>query len=83
MRKSFPYKHNNPTPKVPSKPPGATMAKNQVKHHSLKHKDTLNKNKTKTKDSNSRQKTQTHLKGLGCLPISTVFMSSVRQGHIR
>ena len=51
MRKACPHKPNNPTLKAPSKPPLTIIAKNQMKHHTQKHKET--KKKTKTKDSNS------------------------------
>jgi len=44
-KKSFPYKPNNPTPKVPSQPLPPTKAKNQVKNYTLKHKHSKKKEK--------------------------------------
>jgi len=53
MGKSFPYKSNNQTRKVPSQSSLATKAKNQVKNHTQKHKHTKKKRKeNKIKDSN-------------------------------
>ena len=66
--KPFPYKPNNPTSIVPSQSPLTTIAKNQVNHHTKKHRHT--KKKTKTKDSNFPKK-------IGLLALN--FVSSARQ----
>ena len=47
MRKMFPCKLNNQTPKVPSQPSPTSKAKNQVKNHTQKHKHTLIKKKNR------------------------------------